>query len=179
MQGVDSNLQRLLTGSVFFAQYSTIAFAVQASARSDRLSPQGGLDWEVYYGLLASACFWLLAQALIRVFRAEPKASFSVTAFFEASLSACFPYLSDAFDTLKDFLLGGLCLTQRTRVMDFLVYGSMAYLLCIHMWFLFIDDICDEMTSTYVGVLKVCVELSAPHETQNTKRKTTYVMTKR
>lgn len=75
------------------------------------------MDWEIYYVLFALNCFWLEVQAVVAAVQAGRKGQkFSVVAFFEGSVTGTFPLVADAYDTLKDVLVGALCLHSGSKV---------------------------------------------------------------
>lgn len=95
------------------------------------------LDWEIYYLLFVSNCIWLTLQALAAAARAAASGRrFAATAFFEGSVAGTFPLIADAYDTLKDVLVGALCIHSDSRVLKVLGIISWLYLAAIHVVFL-------------------------------------------
>ena len=93
------------------------------------------LDYELYYVLLVGACAWTLLQALAAVVGLRGDARYGAAAFLDAHMAACAPYLSDSFDTLRDTMLGALCL-KLPYGWHVLGYASLAYLVFIHIYML-------------------------------------------
>ena len=69
----------------FVRHYFICLTLVGYSSATHRLSPSSGLDWELYYILLAGSCGWMLLQA---VFQRRSGARGGITAFAEASCCA-------------------------------------------------------------------------------------------
>eukprot|EP00438_Fugacium_kawagutii_P026487 Skav202798 [mRNA] locus=scaffold326:728081:730841:+ [translate_table: standard] len=62
--------------------------------------------------------------------------TFAATAFFEGTISATFPVIADTYDTLKDVLVGALCVHSSSMVLKVLGITSWLYLAAIHFVFL-------------------------------------------
>eukprot|EP00438_Fugacium_kawagutii_P021765 Skav204660 [mRNA] locus=scaffold949:269704:285633:- [translate_table: standard] len=95
------------------------------------------LDWELYYVLFLLNCLWLEVQAIVAATRAaQMDRTFAATAFFEGSISATWPVISDTYDTLKDVLVGALCVHSDSMLLKVLGITSWVYLAAIHFVFL-------------------------------------------
>lgn len=95
------------------------------------------LDWELYYMLFLLNCLWLELQAIMAATRAaQMDRAFAATAFFEGTISATWPVIADTYDTLKDVLVGALCVHSDSMVLKVLGISSWVYLAAIHFVFL-------------------------------------------
>eukprot|EP00438_Fugacium_kawagutii_P026478 Skav202789 [mRNA] locus=scaffold326:610701:614134:+ [translate_table: standard] len=110
--------------------------AMDAKDSSERMH-YFALDWEMYYLLFASNCIWLILQAVAAAARAaHMDRTFALTAFFEGTVTGTFPLIADAYDTLKDVLVGALCLHSDSALLKVIGVASWVYLAAIHVVFL-------------------------------------------
>eukprot|EP00438_Fugacium_kawagutii_P018123 Skav231586 [mRNA] locus=scaffold232:23139:26564:+ [translate_table: standard] len=131
------NSRRLLVSLVFTTIFATSLAAAIWSLSTDRLSKRYGLDWELYYVLFLLNCLWLEVQAIVAATRAaQMDRTFAATAFFEGTISATWPVIADTYDTLKDVLVGALCLHSDSMVLKVLGITSWLYLAAIRFVFL-------------------------------------------
>eukprot|EP00438_Fugacium_kawagutii_P027140 Skav222439 [mRNA] locus=scaffold1766:125740:127554:+ [translate_table: standard] len=107
--------QRWLVTMVFSAVFCTSLGAAVFSLLTDRLSSQA----------VAAA-----ARA------ASVERTFAFTAFFEGTVTGTFPLIADAYDTLKDVLVGALCIHSDHIFLQGLGVASLVYLAAIHLIFL-------------------------------------------
>eukprot|EP00438_Fugacium_kawagutii_P020081 Skav200143 [mRNA] locus=scaffold2013:203430:204161:+ [translate_table: standard] len=95
------------------------------------------LDWELYYILFLLNCLWLEVQAIVAATRAaQIDRTFAPTAFLEGTISATWPVIADTYDTLKDVLVGALCVHSDSTILKVLGASSWIYLAAIHFIFL-------------------------------------------
>eukprot|EP00438_Fugacium_kawagutii_P027138 Skav222437 [mRNA] locus=scaffold1766:14219:16060:+ [translate_table: standard] len=127
--------QRWLVTVVFSAVVCASLAAAVFSLTSGRLSKK--LDWELYYILFLLNCLWLEVQAIVAATRAaQMDRTFAATAFFEGTISATWPVISDTYDTLKDVLVGALCVQSDNMILKILGITSWVFLAAIHVVFL-------------------------------------------
>eukprot|EP00438_Fugacium_kawagutii_P021766 Skav204661 [mRNA] locus=scaffold949:344284:344982:- [translate_table: standard] len=89
-------------------------------------------------------------QAILAATRAARiDRTFAATAFFEGTISATWPVIADSYDTLKDVLVGALCVHSDSMVLKVLGITSWVYLAAIHFVFLGWFPRVKEMVSEY------------------------------
>ena len=139
---------------VIFIPYYVLVVGLSAwSASTKRLSSTTGLDWEVYWLVLIFLSVLLLVQALMAVVvRADAQHKYGWTAFGMGTLSTMVPLLSDPFDTLKDAIFGGLCLTSDLIVVQALGVFSWVWLFIIHVILVMGDDTIVELRKSSLSV---------------------------
>ena len=70
----------------------------------------------------------------------------------QALLFTVMPFISDAFDTLKDVIFGGLCMVNEHVVIKVLGAFSWMWLLIVHLGLLGREDTLMPLVSTYLSV---------------------------
>lgn len=153
--GVDR--MRKLTMAIFMCNFCVDVFVTTHSVWDHQLSPKNGLDWEVYYVLLLINGGWMLLQAVWSTYRLPVGKTFPLTAFCVACVSGVFPVLSDAYDTLKDVMFGGICLSTDHYLLRMVGVLSWVYLFAIHVNMIFFDheEILNELAGSYLPVILV------------------------
>ena len=99
------------------------------------LTKETGLPWEAYTFLFGAGCAWQVLQAMAAAWYLQEGQSYSPEAFALATVSGVWPFFSDAYDTMKDILFGGLCLTSESKLTVALGICTWAYLLIFHAYF--------------------------------------------
>jgi len=104
--------------AAFSCTYLLCLAAALGSMATGQLSKERGLAWEFYTGLFACGCFWMLVQAVLADAWLPSGKRYAATAFVEATIGGVCPFLSDAFDTMKDILFGALCFMADNPVVN-------------------------------------------------------------
>jgi len=95
-----------------------------------QLTPNTGLAYEGYDLCLTSGLLWIVAQALaLRV--ADFAAQYSA-ADVASTMLIVVPFLGDAFDSLKDAMLGALALHSQRIWLQCLGFAALSYLVILH-----------------------------------------------
>ena len=144
----------LLWVIVMFLPYYLLLISLTAwCVSTERLSPSTGLPWEIYWLVLLILGVALLMQASLAVaFKSSAEKKYGLTAFGQATLSTLMPFISDAFDTLKDVVFGGLCILNEHEVIKTLGAFSWMWLLIVHVGLLYRLDTLRQLVSTYLSV---------------------------
>ena len=109
----------VVLGLVYFMTLAICAGAVVFCFRTGRLSMSTGPDWEVYFILFSIHCLWFVVQAAIRRVLADGKSNDKLPCHtFARCLLGTVPFLSDAFDTLKDCIFVGLCMRRDQTILS-------------------------------------------------------------
>ena len=138
---------------VFLPYYFFLTSLTAWCASTERLSPSTGLPWEIYWLVLLILSVAFLMQALLAVvLKSSPSSIYGLTAFGQATLLQVMPFISDAFDTLKDVVFGGLCMVNDDVVIKVLGAVSWMWLLIVHVGLLCREDTLMQLVSTYLSV---------------------------
>ena len=131
-QAVSTKTRRKQTLVVFLGTYGLCLAATLHGVATRSLNKESGLLWESYVLLLTAGCVWLLVQAAVLAKTLAPGRGYPRTAFAEAMLSGICPFVSDAFDTLKDMLFGGFCWQSANAGIRAMGVICWIYLLAFH-----------------------------------------------
>eukprot|EP00435_Cladocopium_sp_Y103_P071697 s56_g38.t1 len=118
--------------AAFSCTYLLCLAAALGSMATGQLSKERGLAWEFYTGLFACGCLWMLVQAVLAAVWLPNGKRYAATAFVEATIGGVSPFLSDAFDTMKDILFGALCLMADNWVVKMLGGFTFGWLIGFH-----------------------------------------------
>eukprot|EP00438_Fugacium_kawagutii_P033482 Skav230635 [mRNA] locus=scaffold1673:278288:280135:+ [translate_table: standard] len=150
---VDLEWQRTLVAISFAATLTSCTATCIWSLRTSTLSKKTGLDWEMYALLLAGGGAAVLIQAIFAV-RWLPKGqTFGIFAFAEGAFVSLAPFISDAYDTLKDTIFCFLCFQSQFLILKVIGAVSWLYLVAIHICFIRSDDTLAELAGCYLPVL--------------------------
>lgn len=151
----DNTHMKVVVRLSFVLHYEACVGLCFWSARTGRLSPKRGLEWEIYFAVLALECGWLLLQAAVARRYLVAGSKFGPTTFAEKSLSAFVPFLADPVDTLKDALFGALCFASPHPAMQCLGVASWLWLAAVHVFLLCFhtEEGIVELSGGYAGVL--------------------------
>ena len=150
---LDEEQQRLLVSVAFGITVLCSFGACLFSLKTQRLSKDTGLDWEVYALLLLILGAGLVSQAVAAVSSLPKGSYFKLTSFAEATALSMAPLLSDAYDTLKDAVFGALCLESNQVGIQCMGVLAWIYLVGIHIYFVSNKQCLAELASTYLPVL--------------------------
>ena len=106
----------------------------------------------------------LLLQAVAAVCLLPSGQKFSWTTFLEAAVTGLAPFISDAFDTLKDVVFSGLCLQSEHMILKVIGVFSWFYLLGIHVFLVRQDNTLAELVGCYLPVLTAPPKFDLPEE---------------
>ena len=122
---------RLLMFSIILPIHLTIVIKVTCTAAFfGQLTPNTGLAYEGYDLCLTCGLLWLVAQALA-LRAADFAARYSATDV-ALTMLVVVPFLGDAFDSLKDAMLGALALRSRLVPLQYLGFATISYLVILH-----------------------------------------------
>jgi len=138
--------------SAFIVTFLSCTACVLGSLKTERLSKNNVLDWELYWMLFSMNCLWQIAQAAYKVGTAHGRV-YSWTAFAEATIGGTLPFLSDSFDTLRDVIFAGLCFQSNKPMLKWIGVASWMYLVGIHMLLLLTEAHVMELQTNYTSVL--------------------------
>ena len=160
----ESRDERLQLGvMVMFLPYYILLTSLTAwCASTERLSHSTGLPWEIYWLVLLSLSVAFLMQALLAVALKSSSSTYiyiyiyiyiyGLEAFGQATLFTVMPFISDAFDTLKDVVFGGLCMVNEHVVIKVLGAFSRMWLLIVHVGLLRREDTSMQLVGTYLSI---------------------------
>jgi hypothetical protein len=138
---------------VFLPYYFFLTSLTAWCASTERLSPSTGLPWEIYWLVLLIMGVAFVMQALLAVaIKSSASSKYGLAAFGQALLFTVMPFISDAFDTLKDVIFGGLCMVSEHEVIKVLGAFSWMWLLIVHLGLLGREDTLMPLVSTYLSV---------------------------
>eukprot|EP00438_Fugacium_kawagutii_P016887 Skav223777 [mRNA] locus=scaffold521:223547:224984:+ [translate_table: standard] len=95
----------------------------------------------------------VLIQAIFAVKWLPKGRTFGISAFAEAAFVSLAPFISDAYDTLKDTIFCCLCIQSKFLVLKVIGVLSWLYLAIIHIYFIQRDDTLAELAGCYLPVL--------------------------
>eukprot|EP00438_Fugacium_kawagutii_P033480 Skav230633 [mRNA] locus=scaffold1673:259549:261405:+ [translate_table: standard] len=150
---VDLEWQRTLVAISFAATLTSCTATCIWSLRTSTLSKKTGLDWEMYALLLAGGGAAVVIQAIFAVKWLPKGRTFGIFAFAEGACVSLAPFISDAFDTLKDTIFCFLCFQSQFLVLKVIGAVSWLYLVVIHIFFVRSDDTLAELAGCYLPVL--------------------------
>ena len=101
-----------------------------AAAFFGQLTPNTGLAYEGYDLCLTSGLLWIVAQAL--AMRAADFAAHYSAADVALTMLMVVPFLGDAFDCLKDAMVGALALHSHRIWLRCLGFAALSYLVILH-----------------------------------------------
>eukprot|EP00438_Fugacium_kawagutii_P035700 Skav234659 [mRNA] locus=scaffold1131:231389:232990:- [translate_table: standard] len=151
--GLDVESQRVLLAMAFAATLISCTITGSWSLQTDTLHKDSGLDWEMYALLLAGGGCGVVIQAIFAVKWLPKGQSFGISAFAEGAFVSLAPFMSDAFDTLKDTIFCFLCFQSQFLVLKVIGAVSWLYLVAIHIYFIRRDDTLAELAGCYLPVL--------------------------
>eukprot|EP00438_Fugacium_kawagutii_P033792 Skav218847 [mRNA] locus=scaffold2397:38150:39109:+ [translate_table: standard] len=154
--GLDLESQRVLVAIAFAASLISCTATGIWSLQTDALSKDTGLDWEMYAALFATgggSGVCVLIQAIFAVTWLPAGQAFGIFAFAEAAFVSLAPFISDAFDTLKDTIFCCFCFQSQFLVLKVIGAMSWLYLVAIHIYFIRRDDTLAELAGCYLPVL--------------------------
>ena len=132
--GLSVGFQRVLVAVAFSLTLAACTAACLFAMQTGRLSKVSGLDWELYAILLVLGGMSLLLQCLFAVCWLPVNERFGCFTFAEATFTGLTPFVSDAFDTLKDTIFSALCFKSEHMTLKVVGVISWLYLLAIHVF---------------------------------------------
>ncbi|CAE7595755.1 unnamed protein product, partial [Symbiodinium pilosum] len=168
--GLSRRCSRVLFALAFSVTYAICLAAAFASSATGRLSHDLGLCWEAYLILFAMAGGWLLLQACIAALILPRGRRYGLRTFPSASLSGMCPFISDAYDTLKDAIFAALCLQSEAVVVKIVGVLSLVHLAGLHIYYSFFDDKClAQLCGSHLSVLMASTEDTEPEASSSQK----------
>ncbi|CAE7436158.1 NLRC3 [Symbiodinium natans] len=144
---------KVLLGLSLTCTMSASFAALAWSFQSGRLSKDTGVDWEVYAGLLLCNGLAMVLQALVMARRLPSGKRYGTTAFAQACVAGMAPILSDQYDTFKDIMFAFICFQSDKEEIQNMGVACLAYLVIIHVFCFFVEDLIAELVSSHLAVL--------------------------
>eukprot|EP00435_Cladocopium_sp_Y103_P035376 s631_g9.t1 len=151
--GLSIGFQRVLVAVAFSLTVAACTAACLFAMQTGRLSKVSGLDWELFAVLLAFGGMSLLLQCFFAVCWLPVNERFGYFTFAEATFTGLTPFVSDAFDTLKDTIFSALCFESKHTTLKIVGVISWLYLLALHVFLVRRVNTLAELVAAYLPVL--------------------------